>query len=78
VELRYEKGAISLADEAKIETTKLEADQAVSTARQALLLAKSNLAFLLGVRDALPTRWPTPAAAPTRPSSTCGRPTAPT
>jgi cobalt-zinc-cadmium efflux system outer membrane protein len=53
--LRYEKGAISLADEAKIETAKLEADQAVSTARQALLLAKSNLAFLLGVRDALPT-----------------------
>jgi cobalt-zinc-cadmium efflux system outer membrane protein len=54
VHLRYEKGAISEADEAKVETAKLEADQAVSQARQTLLAAKLGLAFLLGVRDRLP------------------------
>jgi cobalt-zinc-cadmium efflux system outer membrane protein len=48
--LRYQKGAISEADEAKVETTKLEADQAVSAARRALDVAKLGLAFLLGVR----------------------------
>jgi cobalt-zinc-cadmium efflux system outer membrane protein len=52
--LRYDKGAISEADEAKIETAKLEADQAVGLARQALLVAKLGVAFLLGVRDQLP------------------------
>jgi cobalt-zinc-cadmium efflux system outer membrane protein len=52
--LRYQAGAISEADESKIETAKLEADQAVSLARQALLVAKVGLAFLLGVRDKLP------------------------
>jgi cobalt-zinc-cadmium efflux system outer membrane protein len=53
-QLRYEKGAISEADEAKIEATKLEADQAVATARQALDVAKIGLAFLLGVRGKIP------------------------
>lgn len=52
--LRYEKGAISEADEAKIETAKLEADQAVDTAQQQLRGAKVALAFLLGVRGAVP------------------------
>jgi cobalt-zinc-cadmium efflux system outer membrane protein len=52
--LRYEKGAISEADESKIETAKLEADQTVSLARQALLVAKLGVAFLLGARDGLP------------------------
>jgi cobalt-zinc-cadmium efflux system outer membrane protein len=52
--LRYEKGAISEADEAKVETTKLEADQAVDSAGQALRLAKVSLAFLLGVRAQVP------------------------
>jgi cobalt-zinc-cadmium efflux system outer membrane protein len=52
--LRYQKGAISEADQAVIETAKLEADQAVSQARQALLVAKAGVAFLLGVRDKLP------------------------
>src|SRR5262249_29953516 len=52
--LRYQKGAISETDEAKIETAKLEADQAVSLARQALLVAKLAVAFLLGVRDQPP------------------------
>jgi cobalt-zinc-cadmium efflux system outer membrane protein len=53
-QLRYEKGAISEADEAKIEAAKLEADQTVATARQGLEVAKLGLAFLLGVRGAIP------------------------
>jgi cobalt-zinc-cadmium efflux system outer membrane protein len=51
---RYDKGAISEADVAKVEVSKLEADQAVATARQALLTAKANLAFLLGTRGVPP------------------------
>jgi cobalt-zinc-cadmium efflux system outer membrane protein len=51
---RYEKGAISEADEAKVEAEKLEADQAVATARQALDVAKLGLAALLGVRAQMP------------------------
>jgi outer membrane protein TolC len=51
---RFQKGAISGADDAKIETAKLEADQAVSAARQALLVAKLGVAFLLGARGSLP------------------------
>ncbi|HJZ84271.1 MAG TPA: TolC family protein, partial [Polyangia bacterium] len=51
-ETRYQKGAISEADVAKVEVAKLEADQAVANARSALRVAKSNLAFLLGVRGA--------------------------
>jgi cobalt-zinc-cadmium efflux system outer membrane protein len=54
VQLRYEKGAISEADEAKIETAKLEADQAVDAASQALRVAKVGLAYLLGVRAVVP------------------------
>jgi cobalt-zinc-cadmium efflux system outer membrane protein len=54
VRLRFEKGAISEADEAKIETAKLESDQAVDAAMQALRLAKVSLAFLLGVRGPVP------------------------
>jgi cobalt-zinc-cadmium efflux system outer membrane protein len=53
-QLRYQKGAISEADEAKVETAKLEADQAVSAARRALDTAKLGLAFLLGVRGGIP------------------------
>jgi len=52
--LRYQKGAISEADEAKVETAKLEAEQAVSAARRALQVTKLGLAFLLGVRGQLP------------------------
>jgi cobalt-zinc-cadmium efflux system outer membrane protein len=52
--IRYDKGAISEADEAKIEAAKLEADQAVATARQGLEVAKLGVAFLLGVRGAIP------------------------
>lgn len=52
--VRYQKGAISEADEARVEAAKLEADQAVATARQALEVAKLGLAVLLGVRGELP------------------------
>lgn len=52
--LRYQRGAISEADESKIEVAKLEADQAVAVARQALETGKLGLAFLLGVRDEMP------------------------
>jgi len=52
--LRYSAGAISEADEAKVETAKLEADQAVDSAAQALRVAKLGVAFLLGVRGAVP------------------------
>ncbi len=53
-QLRFQKGAISEADEAKVEATKLESDQAVDSATQALRVAKVSLAFLLGVRGPIP------------------------
>jgi cobalt-zinc-cadmium efflux system outer membrane protein len=53
-EVRYRAGAISEADVAKVETAKLEADQAVTSARQNLAQAKAVLAFLLGVRGEVP------------------------
>ena len=51
---RYNAGAISEADLAKVETMKLEADQAVDGAAEALRAAKVQLAFLLGVRGRVP------------------------
>jgi outer membrane protein, heavy metal efflux system len=51
---RYNAGAISEADLAKVETMKLEADQAVDSEEQALRAAKVQLAFLLGVRGRVP------------------------
>jgi cobalt-zinc-cadmium efflux system outer membrane protein len=51
---RYNAGAISEADLAKVETAKLEADQAVDAAEQALRATKVQLAFLLGVRGRIP------------------------
>jgi outer membrane protein, heavy metal efflux system len=51
---RYQLGAINEADLAKTETAKLETDQAVDNAGQALRAAKVGLAFLLGVRGPLP------------------------
>ncbi len=47
---RYHSGAISEAEQAKAETSKLQSDQALSTARQNLRLAELALAFLLGAR----------------------------
>ena len=51
---REAAGAISEADVARVEVTKLEADQAVDTAAQALRDARAQLAFLLGVRGETP------------------------
>lgn len=51
---RYDAGAISEADLARIETAKLEADQAVDQARAALRNAQVSVAFLLGARGAIP------------------------
>ena len=51
---RYKAGAISEAELAKIETAKLQADQAVDAATQTLRAAKLQLAFLLGVRGTVP------------------------
>ncbi len=52
---RYEAGAISEADVARVEVAKLEADQVSDTADQALRDARAQLAFLLGVRGETPT-----------------------
>lgn len=51
---RFENGAISEADVARIETAHLEAEQAVDGARAALRDAQVALAFLLGVRGPVP------------------------
>ncbi len=52
--VRYEVGAISEADLARIEVAKLEADQAADTAQQTYRDARISLAFLLGVRGPVP------------------------
>jgi outer membrane protein, heavy metal efflux system len=51
-QVRYKAGAISEVDLARIEAAKLEADQAVDGALQALRQSKVALAFLLGQRRA--------------------------
>lgn len=48
--VRYKAGAISEADDAKVETAKLGADQDVTRAEEALRISKVELAYLLGVR----------------------------
>ena len=50
-QIRYKSGAISEVDLARTETAKLEAEQAIDTAAQALHAAKVQLAFLLGRRQ---------------------------
>jgi cobalt-zinc-cadmium efflux system outer membrane protein len=52
---RYDSGAISEADLARVKTQKLEVDQTVTQAEVNLVEAKASLAFLLGVRGELPT-----------------------
>jgi cobalt-zinc-cadmium efflux system outer membrane protein len=54
VDVRYKAGAVSEADVARAEAAKLEAEQAHDQALQALAQAKATLAFLLGVRGAVP------------------------
>ena len=51
---RYSKGAINEGDLERIETQKLESDQTLDTAVQALRVARVALAFLLGVRGQAP------------------------
>jgi cobalt-zinc-cadmium efflux system outer membrane protein len=53
-EVRFKAGAISEADVARVEVLKLEAEQGIETALQAERQAQVALAFLLGVRGALP------------------------
>jgi outer membrane protein, heavy metal efflux system len=55
VDTRLRSGDASEADAARAETAKLEADQAVDVATQQVDTARAQLAFLLAVRDALPT-----------------------
>ncbi len=50
-QVRYKSGAISEVDLSRTETAKLEAEQAVDAAAQALRAAKVQLAFLLGRRQ---------------------------
>jgi cobalt-zinc-cadmium efflux system outer membrane protein len=50
---RFRSGAINEGDLARIETQKLEADQALDQAVQALRQARVALAFLIGVRGAV-------------------------
>jgi cobalt-zinc-cadmium efflux system outer membrane protein len=51
---RYDKGAINEGELARVKTTKLESDQQVDAAKQALRLARVSLAYLLGVRGKVP------------------------
>lgn len=51
---RLRSGAINEGDLARIQTQKLEADQAVDQAMQSLRQARVGLAFLLGVRGPIP------------------------
>jgi cobalt-zinc-cadmium efflux system outer membrane protein len=53
-QLRLQSGAINDGDLARIETQKLEADQAVDAAIYAIQEARMALAFLLGVRGPIP------------------------
>ncbi|HUB09419.1 MAG TPA: TolC family protein [Myxococcales bacterium] len=52
---RYKKGDINEADLAKISVAKLEADQAVTQAREGTEVARDALAFLLGARGEIPS-----------------------
>jgi cobalt-zinc-cadmium efflux system outer membrane protein len=54
MEARNNAGAVSDADVLRVKTAKLEADQAVDQAKQNERTAKVSLAFLLGVRKAVP------------------------
>jgi outer membrane protein, heavy metal efflux system len=52
--VRYKSGAVSEADLARVETDALEALQSVATAQLQLRTAQLSLAFLLGIRSAVP------------------------
>jgi cobalt-zinc-cadmium efflux system outer membrane protein len=52
--VRYRSGAVSEADLARVETDALEAQQSVATAQLQVRSAKLSVAFLLGIRSAVP------------------------
>jgi cobalt-zinc-cadmium efflux system outer membrane protein len=54
VQRRFELGAISEAELARVEVAALEAEQAVDLAEQAARAARLQIAYLLGVREVLP------------------------
>lgn len=54
VKARFDAGAVSEADVARVETARLEADQAVDQAQSSLETAQAGLSFLLGVRGTDP------------------------
>jgi cobalt-zinc-cadmium efflux system outer membrane protein len=54
-QVRLKSGAINEGDLARVETQKLESDQAVDSATDAVRQARFALAFLLGVRGPVPT-----------------------
>jgi cobalt-zinc-cadmium efflux system outer membrane protein len=54
VDLRWHAGDVSEADAARAETAKLEAEQAVDSARENLEQAEISLAFLMGERGGAP------------------------
>jgi cobalt-zinc-cadmium efflux system outer membrane protein len=51
---RYKGGAINEGDLARVETQKLESDQALDSANEAVRQARVALAFLIGVRGVVP------------------------
>ncbi len=51
---RYKGGAINEGDLARVETQKLESDQALDAANEAVRQSRVALAFLIGVRGAVP------------------------
>lgn len=53
-QVRYRAGAISEVDVLKVETAKLEAEQQLERATQALRVANLGVAFLLGARGTVP------------------------
>ena len=63
---RLKAGAINEGDLARVETQKLESDQALDAATEALRQARVALAFLIGVRGIVPTSRSTPASSRSR------------
>jgi cobalt-zinc-cadmium efflux system outer membrane protein len=53
-QIRYKSGAINEGDLARVQTQKLETDQALDAAVEALRQARVALAFLMGVRGVVP------------------------
>jgi len=65
INVRFHAGDVSEADLARAETSRLEVEQQVDVATEALASAKASLAFLLGSRDAVPDYELVPDLPPT-------------